>query len=174
MRKVRINLDSGELYPEKAGKLVSGCCEAILPMSMIHNGESKIGIYNTDGYKQLSSMENINASEILLLAKKVLIMRDICSDYLFFPEEYILSTETVYLSEDNDNVKLTYIPICDRISGDKSMIYFLRQLMRHTTENGQQYLETLLRFFLCENMREEQTIGFIEKLRYEIYTCGII
>lgn len=173
MQKVRIKLDSEELYPQKADVLVSGCCEAILPMSMICVGEGKTGIYNTEGYKSLSSMKNINASEILLLVKKVLIMRDICSDYMFFPEEYVLSTETVYLSEKNGDTKLTYISTKNGTSGDKSMIYFLQRLKQLTTDNGQLYLETLIQLFLCENLRTERIIGFIEKLRYEIYTCGI-
>ena len=55
----------------------------------------------------------------------------------------------------------------------KSLACFFHQLKSVTTENGRVYLDTLGALLSCEKLRTERVIGFIEKLKQEIYLCGI-
>lgn len=175
-------------YPQKKEMLLSGSCGAIFGMSVISNGSVTRAVYDTRGYRKLGDMRNLSASRVLYLAEKVLLMAAECEDYLFFADEYVLSVDTVYFSEENDRARLLYIP-CEKRKGSErektihtecvndelsiGMANFVNQMKPLTTDNGRLYLETLIQLFLCENLRTERIIGFIERLRHEIYSCAI-
>lgn len=179
---------NGEL---KKALLLSGGCPAIFPLSTVGSSQGIRGIYDTRGYKSLSAMRNLDASEILYKLEKILRLVEECEDYLFLADEYILSVDTVYFSEETDRARLLYIP-CKRVGEASSessqqllhteapgrrtniaMANIVNQMKALTGENGRTYLDTLLRLFLCENLCTERILAFVEKLRYEIYTCGI-
>ena len=174
MNKVSIRLKNGTVdYAQKTETLLAGSCDAFFPMSIIRDKKNTRGIFDTSGFHKLADLEGLSASQVLSLAEDVLLLIEKCEDYLFFPEEYILSAETVYINEESKKLKLIYIPNERKASFFKSLAYFFHQMKSVTTENGRVYLDTLSALLSSGNLRTERVIGFIEKLKQEIYLCGI-
>ena len=174
MNKVSIRLKNGTVdYTQKTEVLLAGSCDAFFPMSIIRDKKTTRGIFDTSGFRKLSDLEGLSASQVLSLAEDVLLLIEKCEDYLFFPEEYILSAETVYINEESKQLKITYIPNERNLNFSKSLACFFHQLKSATTENGRVYLDTLGALLSCEKLCTERVIGFIEKLKQEIYLCGI-
>ena len=67
-------------------------------------------MYNTEGYIRIASLKNISAAMIQTIAERTLECTEMCRNWLLFPEQYVLSSDTVYISEDFRTVKLAYIP----------------------------------------------------------------
>jgi len=160
-------------YQQKADTIISGRCPGILPLSIIRTGGKIRAMYNTEGYIRLASLKSISAAMILTIAERVLECTELCRDYLLFPEEYVFSADTVYISEDFRNVKLAYIPRTEAGGETAAISSFIYSLKPLTTENGRTYLDTLGSVLECRNLRISRVIGFVEQLKQEINICGI-
>ena len=169
-----VNLDEKRFaYRKKYETVISGICPAILPLNIVKSGDCIRGIYRTEGFVRLSSLSDISAARILTAAERIIECTEICRDYLLFPEEYVLTADTVYISEDFRTVKLAYIPVKPHCSEKKAIAGLIRSLKRITTENGRMYLETLGTMLECSNLKVSKVTGFIEHLKQEINLCGI-
>lgn len=173
MNRVTVSLNREYVESFKMDVLAAGACGSIFPLSIIKEKKFTKCIYNTEGYIKVSALANIPAKEILTIAEKVLNLVENCQNYLLFPEEYILSSETIYIRDDYKDIKITYIPIDKKERQRNVLSYFIRSLRNSTTENGRTYLETLANLLDCEELKTERIIGFIEKLKQEINICGI-
>ena len=163
---------------EKAGYRLeaSRMCPAVLPASSVKRGDSEAGtvlIYDKEGFVKLSSLSNLNAADILTVAEKTLECTEICRDWLLFPEEYVLTADTVYISEDMTTVRLAWT-MPQQICSEKAAVsYFIYSLKTLTTTNGKTYLDTLGQMLECRNLRFSRVTAFINQLRQEINICGI-
>ena len=96
MSRVYINLKNKPLlYESKAERLTAGICNEILPLSIIKSKKITKGIYHTDGYKKVSDVGILSAVQVLSVIEGVIAMSEKLKNNLFFPEEYILSPDTV-------------------------------------------------------------------------------
>lgn len=184
MKKTSVLL-SAAFDDDKTYMLLTGKCDAIFSASVIRKSGVFRILYDTAGYKSLSGFRNLSASAVLSTVENVLRLTEKCEDYLFMLGEYVLSPDTVFISEKTKEMKLLYVPYASGRSGDKLenaaggngnsyvLPNFVHQMKRITSENGAEYLETLMRFLICENLNTERIIAFIEKLKQEIYECGI-
>ena len=75
-----------------------------------------------------------------------------CNQYLIFPEEFIMDMNTVYIKEDFENIKFTYVPDKNKTGAKKKLATFINDLKRSTTENGRLYLDMLVQMFDTENL----------------------
>lgn len=171
---VRVNFKDGTaLFPWKQDILLSGKCRGVLPLGIVRSKESISGFYSTEGYIRLSSLHDIKAGDILTIAERVLECAEICRDALIFPGEYVLSADTVYISDDLTEARIAYIPEGRSMSEEGAISLFIYSLKKHTTENGRIYLETLGSMLEIKGLKLYKVIGFIEELREEINLCGI-
>ncbi len=88
-----------------------------------------------------------------------------CNQYLIFPEEFIMDMNTVYIKEDFENIKFTYVPDKNRIGAKKKLATFINDLKRSTTENGRLYLDMLVQMFDTENLSVMRIKAFICQLK---------
>ncbi len=171
---VNVDLSKAAInFPQKIEALIAGQCPQIIPLNAVISDDFTRGIYNTSGYVRLSSLKNMSAFNILNIAERTLECIETCKDYLFFPDEYVLSIDTVYIKEDFKEAKLLYIPE-KRTSGENGAVsYFIFSLKSLTTENGRTYLDTLGNMMECKNLRISRVIAFVEELKREIVLFGI-
>ena len=172
--KAMITFEENKLpYQERPDILARGDCKAFLHASFVYE-EQKVRIYyETTGYKRLSSWKEVQAKDLLCVIEKLIQSMELARDYLFFPEEYILSTDSIYLNDEMDALKLIYIPADRKISASKSMENFLNAFGRITTENGRMYLHTLKYLLTAEDIKYEKILYFIDELITEASICNI-
>lgn len=169
-----VNFSENDLeYPQKAETVTCGKCPCILPLTIIREEQDIRGMYNTEGYIRIASLKNISAAMILTIAERTLECTEMCRNWLLFPEQYVLSSDTVYISEDFRTVKLAYIPQRRKYSENSAIAAFIHSLKSVTTENGRTYLDTLASMLECRNIKISRVTGFIEQLKQEINICGI-
>ncbi len=162
-----------QLYANKAEKLKYGICGEILPLSVIKSKRMLKGIYHTEGYRKLSAFGEMNAAETLTVIEGVLVMTEKLKDHLFFPEEYILSPDTVYADEKKQEYRITYIPAGQEQKAERVISCFIGEMKRYTTPDGKLYLDALKNITACGDLKTERMLGFIENLKREIRVCGI-
>ncbi len=171
---VSIDLKKEEnLYSQRLDMLISGACKAVLPMNVIKGESYMKGIYDISGCCRLADLRQISADSVLTIVERVLELLDQCREYLVFEDEIVLTPETLYVSEDYNTVRLTYIPEKREHSEKNKMEYLLSCLKKQTTANGRMYLETVSRLLECGNLKTERVIGFLEELKQEIQLCEI-
>lgn len=171
---VRVNFSESDLtYPQKAETVTCSKCPGILPLTIVRDGGNIRGMYKTEGFVRLASLSNISAAMILTIAERAMECTEMCRDWLLFPEQYVFSADTVYISEDFRTVKLAYIPARKKYSENSSIAAFIYSLKALTTENGRTYLDTLGSMMECRNLKMSRVTGFIEQLKQEINLCGI-
>ena len=161
------------MYDNKAEKLKSGACEEILPLSTIKYKRIVRGIYHLEGYRRLSSVSNLSVSQVLSVVESVLELREKLRDNLFFPDEYILSTDTIFVDEKLEKYRLAYIPLAETGRAEKSIACFIASLKRQTGDAGAEYLDRLSDFIMTGGANSAQAIAFAEKLKQEARTFGI-
>lgn len=162
-----------QLYANKAEKLKYGVCGEILPLSIIKSKRMQKGVYHTEGYRKLSSFGEMTAAEALSVVEGVLVMIEKLKDNLFFPEEYILSPDTVYADEKKQKYMITYIPAGTKQKAKTAVSCFIGEMKRYTTPDGKMYLEALKNITEGGDLKTGRMIGFIENLKREIRVCGI-
>ena len=171
---VRVKItDSEAFFPWKREALLSGSCRGVLPLGIIDAAGTKSILYRTEGFIKLSALTTVNSGDILTIVERILECVEICRDCLIFPGEYILSPDTVYLTENLNEARIAYIPTEHYVSEEgaiSSLIYSMKGL---TTENGRTYLDTLGTMLECTNLKLRRVIGFIEELKEEIRLCSI-
>ncbi len=207
LNKILINLrDEEARYPHKVSMVMGGECEQFFPMSLIRkrkqikknvrnsrgtitvkkiNIDTVFGVVDTSGYVRLADLDRkFCVQEALGLIEDVVMLMKRAEDYLLFPENYILTTNNVYLKHAEERearkVKVVFIPSNREASGGGSacLHYFIVGLREFTTADGKFYIERLAEEAFSKNGRYkgqsyERLIGIIEKLKSEAYANGV-
>ena len=207
LNKILINLKEEEArYPHKVSMLMGGECEQFFPMSLIRkrkqikknvrnsrgtmtvkkiNIDTVFGVVDTSGYVRLANLDRkFCVQEALGLIEDVVMLMKRAEDYLLFPEDYILTTNNVYLKHGEERearkVKVAFIPADKGKTGSGSggLLYFITSLREFTTADGKFYIERLAEEAFSKNGRYkgqsyERLIGIIEKLKSEAYANGV-
>ncbi|MBQ9961476.1 MAG: hypothetical protein IJP00_06165 [Firmicutes bacterium] len=175
IEKKMIMIDEERLgFEEKLETLLGGVCKGIFPISIIKDDEGLKGFYYTAGYMPLTVLENISALQVLTILEKTMEAIEECKQYLIFPDEYILSTETVYTSKNLDEVKITYIPGEKTEHSSIKMVNFVKELKRLTTESGVLYLNMLEEMLTLETLSFRGVKNLIIQLKREVTICDVI
>lgn len=160
-------------YEEKIDVLTDGVCKGILPISIMKKGSEITGFYSTAGYKRIAECKILEADKVLTVVEKTISAMEECNQYLIFPEEFVLDINTVYIKENFENIKFTYVPDRNRIKAEKKLSCFIRDLKSLTTDNGRLYLEMLGQMADTENLSITKMKAFVFQLKREVNLCEI-
>lgn len=175
VEKKMVIIDEERLgFEEKLETLLSGGCKGIFPISIIKDDEGLKCFYHTSGYIPLNLIEDVGALQVLTLLEKTMEAIEECRQYLIFPDEFEISTETAYASKDYNEVKFTYIPTEKKDSAAKKLANFVSELKSLTTENGILYLNMLEEMISLENLSFKGIKNTIIQLKREITICDIV
>lgn len=152
------------MYEEKLNILTGATCKSIFPVSIIHKDKLITGYYCTSGYKRLSACSELTAECILSLMEKIITATEDCCQYLIFPEEYVINTNTTYVDFRYSSIKFTYVPDKDKISFTKKFKLLLKDLREITTDEGRLYLDMFSQLCDVENLSFSKVKLFIYKI----------
>ncbi|MGN0713737.1 MAG: DUF6382 domain-containing protein [Anaerovoracaceae bacterium] len=144
-------------------RLAAGTCPAFFPADVILQGEQIQVIYHTEGYRQLRGMRNVPAYDLLEIIKEILKQLDICRDWLWMPEEMVLSVDTIFVNEHN-RIRILYIPEKKCVSESRKLAGMLLSMKDITDDDGMMYLETCIQLVSAENLRTRRILAFLDHL----------
>ena len=209
LNKILINMrDEEARYPHKVAMVMGGECEQFFPMSLIKkrkqikknvrnsrgtitlkkiNIDTVFGVVDTSGYVRLANLDRkFCVQEALGLIEDVVMLMKRAEDYLLFPEDYILTTNNVYLKHREDHeprkVKVAFIP-ANRERGrtggwNETFGYFIHELRKLCSPDGQFYINRLSEEVYSKDrkyrgMGYAGLINLINKLKAEAYANGV-
>ena len=155
------------MYKEKIQLLTENVCKNIFPISLLHRDNLITGYYNTSGYKRLSSCNQLTAVRLLEIIEKIILAIEECCQYLIFPEEYIINTNTIYVDEKYESIKFTYIYDKNYENVKNKFCRLLNSLKEITTEDGKIYLDALMEISSVENVSYRKLRLLVSKLSQE-------
>ena len=144
-------------------RLAAGTCPAFFPADVILQGEQMQVIYHLEGYRQLRDMRNVPASDLLEIVKEILKQLDICRDWLWMPEEMVLSVDTICVNKENQ-IRILYIPEKKCVSEIRKLTGLLHSMKGITDGEGIMYLETCIQLISVENLRTCRVLAFLDHL----------
>jgi len=160
---VRVTFDRAAVpYESASRKLAASACPVFFPVDIVEEQNRIQAFFHVEGYRRLRDASELSAVEILLLAKSVLRNLQVCRDWFWFPEDYILSVDTVYWKTPTD-VRFLYIPDRQKISASRRLNGFLYSLKEKTGDRGIMYIETCMRFFEGEHLATRQLLAFLDR-----------
>ena len=142
--KTIVRFTDNSIYEEQRKILLIGKCNSIFPLTILYRDEGITGYYETSGYMRISELKNLTAKTSLILAEKIIMVIEECYQYLFFPEEYVININTIYVDFDYNIVRLVYIPDYRKENLVSKYIEILRCLKIATIDSEQKYLEMLI------------------------------
>ena len=152
IKKKRITIPLKRLpYPGKICSLTSSSCPAFFPASAVTDGGMIHLYYSVEGYRPLKQCRNLSAEQVLCIAKSVLRNISSCRDWLWFPEDYVLSADTVWVNGQG-TVRFLCIPDPDGPKGLKRFCGLLSSMEQCTDETGIRYLQQLKKTAVSENL----------------------
>lgn len=158
-----------ERFPHsvKIQVLISAECEAFFPADVFFTDNVVHLRYSTGNYKSLKSCETMNTVQALDLVKTVIRLRTEAQDWLWFPEEYVLSADTVWINPQG-KIRMLCIPDGRRIAGNQRMNGFLYDLKKLSEPAASSWLQILQEIVLSGSEETEQLIGEIDLLTAEV------
>ena len=160
-------MEDGLMYEEKTKILTENICKTIFPVSILYKDDSVTGYYNTSGYKRLSSCNQLTAVCLLEIIEKIIIAIEECCQYLIFPEEYVINTNTIYVDERYKNIKITYIADKNYENVKNKFHRLLNSMKELTTEDGRTYLDMLMEISSVENVSYRKLRLLVSNLSQE-------
>ena len=157
----------------KRNMIISGKCSALLPANIVGSTEYYRIIYNTSGYRKLSYYREIGAFDILDIAGKILACIDYLKDYLIFPEEYLLTPDFIFISEEFRKLRIAYAPTQKESSETAAISYCIFSLRKIADRSGKMYLETLGNILESGNFKLSGVLSSIDEMKREIKLYGI-
>lgn len=173
-KKITVKMDAQVLpYTMRLDTLISGVCPAFFPVSVRQVGKRLLLTCDPSGYRQLKHWARLDGQQILQMAYAVVQAIEAGKEYLFFPEEYVISVDTVYLREDLSQGRLIFAPVTTPQSATTNLLHFFHTLQERTTDNGRMYLDTLCTLLGAETLRYRRVLAFIHELLTEARLCEI-
>ena len=98
--RVNICLDNLKLSPYTREVILSNKCDVLLEMRSIYSSENVEIYYLTDDFENVDElMRHNNDFDVLACISDMLHALKRCEDYLIYPEELLLSPESIYYDE---------------------------------------------------------------------------
>ncbi|MDY3239286.1 MAG: DUF6382 domain-containing protein [Anaerovoracaceae bacterium] len=149
-------------------RLAAGVCPAFFPADVILQGEQMQVFYHTEGYRQLRGMRNVPASALLEIIKGILKQLDTCRDWLWMPEEMVLSVDTIFVNEEYQ-IRILYIPEKKSVSENRRLTGLLHTMKGIADEEGIMYLETCMKLVSVDNLRTCRILAFLDHLAMNVH-----
>lgn len=170
------DFDQEEFLGYQREILSLGLCSMFLPVSF-WNREGRVLVqYDITGYQPLSRLKRISMNRSLeyiqSLARGIVNAQNI----YIFPGQYEVNKDTVFISEDEKDVKLIFLPkrdfrrdisVFSALSEGGSYIYSI------TSEQGKPYVNRALKLIKENRYGMENTLKALSKLSSDVYRFRI-
>ena len=168
MDKIIVRMRETEcLYEEKIDLIKGGICSSIFPLNIIRCDSSIMGYYKTSGYRMIGSYNELTAKSIFIALEKIFQAIEDCTQFLIFPEEFVINLSTIYIDERFTHVKFVYIPD-EKCRYKNRMQILINELKQITNDEGKYHLEKLEKIVSEENLSYLKNEYMVAKILGEI------
>lgn len=148
-------------------------CKLFLPAAFIKTEESVIASYQTEGCCRLSGLREIDTEDILSIVLSLLLGIDDAQRHYIFPNEYEINEESIFVQKGLHQAKVVFIPEKKDIPLADKIAVLLEELKETAHEEGKEYLDDAITFIRQDTYGSKAVIHHLEKLRKEVYLCGV-
>lgn len=148
-------------------------CKLFLPAAFIKTEENVIASYQMEGCCKLSSLKEIDTEDILSIVLSLLLGIDDAQRHYIFPNEYEINRDRILVQKGLHQAKLVFIPEKQDISMADKIAFLLEELKETAHEEGKEYLDDAIAFIRKDTFGSKAVIHHLEKLRKEVYLCGV-
>lgn len=178
MREVEFKLKKGQVQTFRVDILKHGLCELFLPLNIIREGDDNIYVIQTEGFKSLSLINEIRASDALSAVVSLISGIISAENNCFFIGDYLINPELLFIRLNNLEVRLAYYPKNgDQCSGSEisikeNLMDVVEALGMHVRQESRSYLINAFNFIRDHNCEIEVIRHRLSKLREEAFRCG--
>ena len=155
-------------------QLNMGTLKGFLPVSFIQTDRGCVGVYQMEKYVRAKSMPDTTIDILLHVIDRLLHLMEKMERNYVFPEDYLLTEETVYVDFENKEVRLIYMENQDKLSGKTQLCYLLAQWEDIASAEGAGYLRGLRSYLEEHQVGYRSAIHHVETLRHEVDVCGVL
>lgn len=148
-------------------------CKLFLPAAFIKTEKEVIASYQTEGYGRLSDLKEIETEDIFNIVLSLLEGVDDAEHHYIFANEYEINTESVFVQKGMHKAKVLFIPEKRDRPLEEKIAALLEELKENAHEEGKEYLEDAINFIGQNTFGSKAMTHHLEKLRKEVYLCGI-
>lgn len=153
--------------------LTLNLCKLFFPVTFTVEGDEISGSYKIEGFKKLSVVNYIGTEDILSIVISLLKDMASCENHYIFCDEYEIDEDTVFVDKSYFMVKMIYRPCSQVKTGPERLLDLINQLKVKTSEEGLPYIEAVTEYISNNNFSYSSVIHYLEKMRKEVYLCGI-
>lgn len=151
----------------KIHSLASSRCPAFFPADVVLTQNNVHLRYSTSGYQPLSKHRGLGADSVLETVKRVIQNIQTARDWMWFPEDYLLTADTVWINAEG-LTKILCVPDRSEVSGSRRLCLFLHNLEKTAEQSEVLYLRLLQDMAAAGNVRTEQLLSEIDQMIAEV------
>ncbi len=164
----RITVDQKKVgSPRQIWIIENNLCDGILPYSCYYDGEGFVGNYNAEGYIKLRNLKMVSGQDALTILESIIRAFNSLREYLFFPEDLIISPDTVFIKENYTKACLIMVGNDSPLRESRYFEIMIGYLKTKTNSLGGDYLEKALTF-MDSNPKYQRLIMYIEGLKTDL------
>ena len=153
--------------------LATETCRLFLPAAFIQTGEGVFASYQTEGYCRLTALKENDTEDVLSIILSLLYGIEDAQCHYIYPDEYQINQESIFVKRGLHQVKAVYLPEEKASPLSEKVISLLRHLEGTVDEEGREYLDDAVTFIRQDAFCSKAVIHHLEKLRKEVYLCGV-
>lgn len=147
--------------------MLSGKINAVLPMSIVDEGDRILGVYSTED-KPCISEGRFSPVNVLELTERILKMTEKLMDILIYPDEIVFSARVIFIDPVLRMTRICVIPQKKKETDPKeSVSYLLEEIKELTDERGKAYIDIVIDRYRKGNFSTNRMMGLIEELKRE-------
>ncbi len=151
----------------KISSLAAAECPAFFPADVILLQDTVHLCYSTEGYRPLSRCRELKAEQVFAVVKAVICQVETARDWMWFPDEYVISEDTVWMNS-KGQVRMLFVPDDKPVPYSRRLQCFFHGLKRLSEPAVSFYLQTLQELIRSEPVRAEQLLSEIDQMHAEV------
>lgn len=154
-------------YPGKIRALASSSCPAFFSADVTIKDNVVHIYYSTGEFLPLKDAGLLIPEKALMVMKTVVHNQNMARDWMWYPEEYVLSDDTVWV-DSAGSVRFLWIPDSIKQAGHRSLYGLAEQMKSFTSEEGKEVLTRLQQNFFLKPCLPQQILSGIDRMMMEL------
>ena len=153
--------------------LTMEACRLFLPAAFIKTEEGVTASYHTEGYRRLADFQEMSTENVFnIMLSLTESVKDAQRHYIF-EDEYEIAMDNIFVDQKISRARLLFLPAEQDVPLVDKMTVLLAKLAEIAPEEGREYIDDAIAFIRQEAFGSKAVIHHLEKLRKEIYLCGV-
>ena len=154
-------------WPGKIRRLAVSECPAFFPADLCVKNEMVHILFHTEGCRPLRDMPSLKSTQGLEILKELIQHLSAARDWMWYPEELVISFDTVWIGTDG-HVRLLCIPDSQELSLYRRLNLFTESLKKTVPEYEKDILSELQSQWMDRPHPVHRILGAIDRMILEL------